>query len=121
MDIGVGRYTAACTWFEVLTGKSVLGNAFIPKNISSEYAEIAQRAAHEAVRHPDKVTDLSDIKDRSLYKNPAFSIDRRVDDLLARMNLEEKIYQLNQYTLGRNNNENNIGEAVKIFRQRLVL
>lgn len=113
LDIGVGRYTAACTWFEVLTGKSVLGNAFIPKNISSEYAEIAQRAAHEAVRHPDKVTDLSDIKDRSLYKNPAFSIDRRVDDLLARMNLEEKIYQLNQYTLGRNNNENNIGEAVK--------
>ena len=44
LDIGVGRYTAACTWFEVLTGKSVLGNAFIPKNISSEYAEIAQRA-----------------------------------------------------------------------------
>ena len=113
LDIGVGRYTAACTWFEVLTGKSVIGNAFVPENVSDEYRDIAQLAAHEAVRHPDKVTDLSDIKDRSLYKNPAFSIDRRVDDLLARMNLEEKIYQLNQYTLGRNNNENNIGEAVK--------
>ena len=36
-----------------------------------------------------------------------------MNDLLSRMTLEEKIYQLNQYTLGRNNNVNNIGEAVK--------
>ena len=37
----------------------------------------------------------------------------RVDDLLSRMTLEEKILQLNQYTMGRNNNVNNIGEEVK--------
>ena len=29
------------------------------------------------------------------------------------MTLEEKILQLNQYTLGRNNNVNNVGEEVK--------
>jgi len=29
------------------------------------------------------------------------------------MTLEEKVMQLNQYTLGRNNNVNNVGEEVK--------
>ena len=40
-------------------------------------------------------------------------IEKRIDDLLERMTLEEKILQLNQYTLGWNNNENNVGEEVK--------
>ena len=35
------------------------------------------------------------------------------NDLLSRMTLEEKVMQLNQYTLGRNNNVNNVGEEVK--------
>ena len=113
LDVNVGRYIAACTWFEVLTGKNVLGNKFVPENVSDEYRDIAQLAAHEAVRHPNKITDLSYIKDNSLYKNPSVPVDMRVNDLLSRMTLEEKIYQLNQYTLGRNNNVNNIGEAVK--------
>ena len=113
LDVNVGRYIAACTWFEVLTGKNVIGNKFVPVNVSDEYRDIAQLAAHEAVRHPNKITDLSYIKDSSLYKNPSIPVDIRVNDLLSRMTLEEKIYQLNQYTLGRNNNVNNIGEAVK--------
>lgn len=46
------------------------------------------------------------------YKNPDASIDDRVADLLRRMTLEEKIMQLNQYTAGRNDNINNIGETV---------
>lgn len=37
---------------------------------------------------------------------------QRVEELLARMTLHEKVMQLNQYTLGRNNNANNIGELV---------
>ena len=113
LDVNVGRYIAACTWFEVLTGKNVIGNKFVPENVSDEYRDIAQLAAHEAVRHPNKITDLSYIKDSSRYKNPSIPVDIRVNDLLSRMTLEEKIYQLNQYTLGRNNNVNNIGEAVK--------
>ena len=48
-----------------------------------------------------------------LYKNAALPVEERVNDLLGRMTLEEKILQLNQYTLGRNNNENNLGEAIK--------
>lgn len=50
---------------------------------------------------------------RPLYKNVKIPVEQRVEDLLARMTLEEKVYQLNQYTLGSNNNINNIGEAVK--------
>lgn len=47
------------------------------------------------------------------YKDPTLDIEKRIDDLLDRMTLEEKILQLNQYTLGWNNNENNLGEEVK--------
>ena len=50
-----------------------------------------------------------------LYKDPAVDVEKRVDDLLKRMTLEEKILQLNQYTLGWNNNENNVGEEVKVI------
>lgn len=48
-----------------------------------------------------------------MYKDAKVPIEKRVDDLLSRMTLEEKILQLNQYVMGRNNNVNNIGEEVK--------
>lgn len=50
---------------------------------------------------------------KPLYKDAGAPVEQRVDDLLSRMTLEEKVYQLNQYTLGFNNNVNNLGEAVK--------
>ena len=52
-------------------------------------------------------------KGGALYKDAKAPIEKRVDDLLSRMTLEEKVMQLNQYTLGRNNNVNNVGEEVK--------
>ena len=45
-----------------------------------------------------------------LYKNASAPVEKRVNDLLSRMTLEEKIMQLNQYTLGRNTVENNLRE-----------
>ena len=54
-----------------------------------------------------------DKKGSALYKDAKAPIEKRVDDLLSRMTLEEKVMQLNQYTLGRNNNVNNVGEEVK--------
>ena len=54
-----------------------------------------------------------DKKGDALYKDAKAPIEKRVDDLLSRMTLEEKVMQLNQYTLGRNNNVNNVGEEVK--------
>ncbi len=48
-----------------------------------------------------------------IYKNPNQPIEKRVEDLLKRMTLEEKVFQLNQYTLGRNDNKNNIEDVLK--------
>ena len=49
-DIGGGQYLNACTWFEVLTGKSCIGNSFRPDyDLSNEKIIELQKAAHEAV------------------------------------------------------------------------
>ena len=48
-----------------------------------------------------------------VYKDPSMPEAKRVEDLLSRMTLHEKVMQLNQYTIGRNDNANNIGESVK--------
>ena len=50
-DIGGGQYLNACVWYEVLFGKSCIGNTYRPNNyeLSEEKIEILQRAAHEAV------------------------------------------------------------------------
>lgn len=48
-----------------------------------------------------------------IYKNPKAPLESRVEDLLSRMTLKEKVLQLNQYTLGTNNIENNKGIEVK--------
>ena len=45
----LGRYTAACTWCEFLTGKIVDGNPYYPEGISEVEAQICQEEAHEAV------------------------------------------------------------------------
>ena len=44
----LGRYTAACTWCEFLTGRSVDGNLYHPDTITDEEASYCQQAAHEA-------------------------------------------------------------------------
>ena len=53
-----GRYTAACAWFEAISGQSVVGNSYHPAAISDEVALICQQAAHAACRRPYKVTGL---------------------------------------------------------------
>ncbi len=45
----LGRYTAACTWCEFLTGKIVDGNTYHPETITEEEAQYCQQAAHEAI------------------------------------------------------------------------
>ena len=48
-----------------------------------------------------------------IYKDVSADIEARVNDLVNRMTLEEKILQLNQSVLGINTVENNFGEMVK--------
>lgn len=113
LDYGHGRFTAACAWYEKLFGKDVTLNTYAPAGMNSEIAAVARRAAHEAVARPDGITDLSHIRAKApLYKNKSVPAEIRVDNLLGLMTLDEKIMQLNQYTLGRNNNANNVGEEV---------
>lgn len=46
-----------------------------------------------------------------VYKNPKATVEQRVNDLLGRMTLKEKVMQLNQYTLGRSIVANNKGKV----------
>ena len=50
-DVGGGQYLNACVWFEVLTGKSCIGNTWRPGNyeLSEELVTQLQLAAHQAV------------------------------------------------------------------------
>lgn len=56
LNYTIGRYIAACTWFEALTGISSVGLKSRPKGITHEQAELAQRAAHAAIEVPVAVT-----------------------------------------------------------------
>lgn len=53
-----GRYTVACTWYEILTGKCVIGNSYKPEAITEKDAFIAQISAHFAIIYPNKITNL---------------------------------------------------------------
>lgn len=56
LSLELGRYTAACTWFEYLTGASAVGLKFAPEGLTPQEIKVAQEAAHAAIQHPDKVT-----------------------------------------------------------------
>ena len=60
LSIGLGRYTAACTWYEKLLGKPVINNTFIPSGVTASEAKIAQNAAHYALQTPNTVTSMAD-------------------------------------------------------------
>ena len=49
LSLTIGRYTAACTWCEFLTGRIVDGNRYWPETMTQEEAETCQLAAHEAM------------------------------------------------------------------------
>ena len=49
-DIGGGQYLNACVWYEVLTGKTCIGNTWRPNyELSEEKIVALQEAAHAAV------------------------------------------------------------------------
>lgn len=58
LDLKMGRYTAACTWFETITGISPVGFSYHPDGIDFLTAHTCQVAAHEAVAHPFERTVL---------------------------------------------------------------
>jgi len=58
LDLNVGRYTAACTWYEAIFKKNVIGNTYKPDKINGSDALTAQQAAHKAVKKPFKVSKI---------------------------------------------------------------
>ncbi len=59
LDYKIGRYTAACTWLETITGISPVGLSFKPDGVDKTAAHACQVAAHAAVQNPFEVTNLS--------------------------------------------------------------
>ena len=58
LTYGLGRYTAACAWYEKIVGRPVVGNTFKPSDVSTYDANIAQNAAHFAVTNPSSITTM---------------------------------------------------------------
>lgn len=63
LDLVLGRYTAACTWFECLFETNVVGNRYAPKGLTKAQKAVAQWAAHLAVERPFECSpiDISDM------------------------------------------------------------
>lgn len=51
-----GRYTVACTWYEKIFRKNVVGNTYQPEGMTAEQCLAAQKSAHAAVKKPNRVT-----------------------------------------------------------------
>ena len=50
LQLAYGRYAAACTWCEFLTGHSIMGNPYRPAGVDAATARLMQRMAHRALR-----------------------------------------------------------------------
>lgn len=73
LSIPLGRYTAACTWFEKITGESVTGTSYKP-DITDAEKLVAQHAAHYAVSKPNEITSMEEFtnedKNAIIPENP---------------------------------------------------
>ncbi len=78
LETTYGRYTAACTWYEAISGKSVVGNTYVPSSVDLMQKAVAQNAAHLAVQTPGAVTDMTGFK-TPLTGNEVFAAPVYVD------------------------------------------
>lgn len=46
----LGRYVAACTWYERIFGRNVKRNSYAPAELNKRQVKLARRAAHKAAR-----------------------------------------------------------------------
>lgn len=70
LDLHIGRFIAACTWFEALFGQEAPIDRFRPEGVSPEQAVVARQAAHEAIRQPFSITEATTLQRLSIYKPP---------------------------------------------------
>ncbi len=58
LDLNIGRYTAASTWYETIFMQNVKGISYKPAKVSEEEAKVGREAAHNAVVNPYQVTKI---------------------------------------------------------------
>ena len=78
LEVTYGRFTAACTWYETITGESVLNTTWHHENIDDTLAEICRAAAHAACAKPWEVTELTDYKTPTT-QDPDFTVPVQID------------------------------------------
>jgi len=54
LDYTYGRYTAACVWYEILTGKDVRRNPYKNAKMTLQQRRLTQKSAHKAVHKTKK-------------------------------------------------------------------
>lgn len=76
LSTGVGRYTAALTWYAALSGRSVIGCPYRPAGVSELRAAKAQEAVSNAIKQPFEANPVS--SDRNTFdeedKVPAYTL-----------------------------------------------
>lgn len=58
LQLDYGRFTAACTWYEKLSGKDVRKNSYKPDKVTDLQSAIAKEAAHKAIKKPYKISKV---------------------------------------------------------------
>jgi hypothetical protein len=61
LETTYGRYTAACTWFEKISGLDVRENPYSP-NLDTQLKKLVQSAAHRAVQNPSVADPMTDFQ-----------------------------------------------------------
>ena len=49
LSMTLGRYSVACVWCEMLTGRNIDSNTYRPQTINAEDAHLCRMIAHEAI------------------------------------------------------------------------
>ena len=55
LSLSLGRFAAACTWCEFLTGKSILYNTYWPDDVSGFDVKMIHKATHKAMKKVNKI------------------------------------------------------------------
>lgn len=78
LEVTYGRFTAACTWYETISGNSVLNTTWHHENIDDSLAEICRAAAHAACLKPWEITELTDYQSPGV-QDPDFTRPVQID------------------------------------------
>jgi len=59
LDKMIGRYVAACTWYEAIFKRNAVDNPYAPAGLPENRRKVARMSAHKAICHPFRVTKIN--------------------------------------------------------------